>query len=407
LHRQGRDDARLTEVLIVSDFAEVNGGQAKVAIHTARLLADAGVKVSFFAATGPVSPLLEHPGIEVICLGQHTLLENPSRMQAMLSGLWNQAAAQALAAEAARHDPEHTVILCHGWAKALSPAIGPVLARCGLPCLYTMHEYFLACPNGGFYDYQKGEICTRVPFGASCLTCNCDARHVAHKVWRLVRSAIARSIGRLPGGLHDFAYISHTQHAAMAPYLPRNARLHHLPNPVAPEGARIAARDNRNFVFVGRLAPEKGAALFAQAAKQLGVHAVFVGDGPEAETIRRLNPEAEITGWVTPAQVQEHLSRARAVVFPSLWYECQPLVPIEALLRGVPVVCGRWSAAHEVVEDGVNGVIYDAPTAEALAEALSRVQAIGDFDSTALAEAVSPEHHLESLLAICNQMLAA
>ncbi len=97
--------------------------------------------------------------------------------------------------------------------------------------------------------------------------------------------------------------------------------------------------------------------MFAEAAQRAGVRAIFVGDGPEADQIRRINPAAEITGWVSPEEVQNRLGTARAVVFPSLWYEGQPLVPIEALLRGVPVVCGRWSAAHEVVEHGVNGVI--------------------------------------------------
>ncbi|TNE83016.1 glycosyltransferase family 4 protein [Thioclava sp. L04-15] len=400
-----RSDPRLTDVLIVSDFADVTGGQAKVAIDTARLLAGAGLEVSFFAATGPVSLLLSHPKIRVTCLGQHTLLDNPSRMRAMLSGLWNRAAAQALRAEIARHDPAHTVILCHGWAKALSPAIGPVLTGGGLRCLYTMHEYFLACPNGGFYDYRAGEICMRKPLGAACLTHNCDARHAVHKGWRVARQALARGPGRLPGGLSDIAYISRTQCAAMAPYLPRDVRLHHLANPVASDAPPVDATANDAFVFVGRLSPEKGGAIFAEAAKRAGLRAVFVGDGPEAAHIRAINPQAEITGWVTPDEVQEHLACARAVVFPSLWHECQPLVPIEALLRGVPVVTGRWSAAHEVVEDGVNGVIYDRPDAQALADALGRVERIGPFESAGLAEAVSPARHVESLIAICEEML--
>lgn len=396
---------RVQNVLIVGDFADVNGGQAKVAIDSARLLADAGIDVSFFAASGVPSPLLDHPRIRTVCLSQHTLIDNPSRLHAMASGLWNSAAARALADEVARHDPTRTVLHCHGWAKALSPSIGPILAHGPLPVLYTMHEYFLACPNGGFFDYRANQICTRAPLSRACLSTNCDARHAVHKAWRVARTAVAHRFGKLPDGLTDIAYISRTQHDAISPYLPAQARMHHLPNPVEQAGPKVDIAQNDKFVFVGRLSPEKGGVIFAEAAQRAGVQAVFVGDGPEADQIRRINPSAEITGWVAPQEVQNHLAQARAVVFPSLWYEGQPLVPIEALLRGVPVVCGRWTAAHEVVEDGINGVLYNRPSADELASAITKVQQIKSFDAAGLKQTVSPVAHLANLLSIYDSML--
>jgi glycosyltransferase involved in cell wall biosynthesis len=100
------------------------------------------------------------------------------------------------------------------------------------------------------------------------------------------------------------------------------------------------------------------------------------------------------------------LSKARALVFPSLWYECQPLVPIEALLRGVPVVSGRWSAASEVVDHGRNGILYDEPDVGSLARALEAVSSIGVFDTTELAAETSPERHLNGLLEIYEGLLS-
>ncbi len=396
---------RVRNVLIVGDFADVNGGQAKVAIDSARLLAEAGVQVVFFAASGKPDARLIHDNIQTVCLNQHTLADNPSRWHAMTSGLWNRAALRALRNEAAQLDPSCSVIHCHGWAKALSPSVGRVLVSGPLPVLYTMHEYFLACPNGGFYDYRQQEICTRKPLSSACLSVNCDARHVSHKVWRVARSAMARGPGQIPHGLTDVAYISQTQLRAMQPSLPKGARLHNPPNPVVVGGPQVDASQNDAFVFVGRFSPEKGGLLFAKAARLAGVKAVFVGDGPEAEDIRRTYPDARITGWLDATQVHEELGRARALVFPSQWYECQPLVPIEALLRGVPVVCGRWTAAAEVVEDGVNGIVHNRRDVETLATSLGRVQQIGHFDSTGLANEVSPDRHLSRLIEIYDGML--
>ncbi|SLN64390.1 glycosyltransferase family 4 protein [Roseisalinus antarcticus] len=393
-------------VLIVGDFASVTGGQAKVAIDNARLLAEAGTGVTFFAACGPVAPELAHPGIRVVCLDQRTILDDPSRLRAMANGIWNRQALAALRAEAARHDPARTVLHCHGHAKALSPSVGRVLAGGPLRCVYTMHEYFLACPNGGFYDYQRQEICTRRPLGLSCLTTHCDVRAASHKAWRVVRGAVGAGPGALPRGLRDIIYISETQRRAMTPWLPEAARLHRVSNPIKAGGAPVAAGDNRKLVFVGRLSPEKGALMLARAAKAVDLPVLFIGEGPEAEAIRAANPEAEITGWLTHDAVQQRLGEARALVFPSLWYEGQPLVPIEALLRGIPVICGSWSAAAEEVRDGENGLVYAAPTQTALEKALRRLPALGSFESGDLAARVSPEAHLARLHEVYGTVLA-
>ncbi|WP_430450513.1 glycosyltransferase [Rhodophyticola sp.] len=79
--------------------------------------------------------------------------------------------------------------------------------------------------------------------------------------------------------------------------------------------------------------------------------------------------------------MQAHLAKARALVFPSTWYEVQGMVTIEALLRGIPVVCGAWSAASEVIRDGENGALYDTPRDADLIAALRRLPDIGAFQS--------------------------
>ncbi|PWJ17546.1 glycosyltransferase family 4 protein [Jannaschia seohaensis] len=398
--------SRLRQVLIVGDFADLISGQAKVAIDSALLLADGGIDVTFFAACGPVSAALEHPRIRTVCLDQRTILDDPNRLRAMARGIWNGPALTALRKVTAEHDPASTVLHCHGFAKALSPAIGRVLADGPLRSVFTMHEYFLACPNGGFYDYRRNEICTRKPLGASCIATDCDVRHRAHKMWRLVRGAVAAGPGKLPGGLRDVIFISETQRRAIEAYLPEGVRLHSVPNPVEAGGPQVDWRANRHLVFVGRLSREKGALQLAEAARALGLPVRFVGDGPEADPIRKANPEAEITGWVTPEDVQRHLSEARALVFPSLWYEGQPLVPIEAQLRGIPVVCGRWSAAAEEIRDGENGIVYDTPGTASLVAALGRLDTVGTFDSAALARRVAPEAHRDRLIALYEGLLS-
>lgn len=396
----------LDRVLIVGDFADVTGGQAKVAIDSARLLADHGIAVTFFAACGPVSARLDHPGIEVICLEQKTILDDPNRLRAMRSGIWNGAARKALRDVAQRFDPARTVLHCHGYAKALSPSIGPELASGPLRSVFTMHEYFLACPNGGFYDYNRHEICTRRPLGASCLATNCDVRSAAHKAWRVLRGAVAAGPGRLPRGLRHVIYISEKQRQVMQGRLPPGTVWHKVLNPIDTGGPPVDARANKTLVFVGRLSPEKGGLQLARVARALDMPVLFIGDGPEAGAIRAANPAARITGWLGPEAVQAHLAEARALVFPSTWYEVQGMVTIEALLRGIPVVCGAWSAASEVIRDGENGALYAVPRDADLIAALRRLPGIGPFRAPDLAAAVAPRAHLARLLEVYDTVLS-
>ena len=57
---------------------------------------------------------------------------------------------------------------------------------------------------------------------------------------------------------------------------------------------------------------------------------------------------------------------------PSLWLENSPLVIHEAFQSGVAVVGARLGGIENLVADGINGLLYDAFSSQALAEALRR-----------------------------------
>lgn len=350
----------IKSVILINDTASVTGGAAMVAIEEAKGLAALGKHVTFFAPCGPVDESLLLAGVYVVCLDQKDVLEDPDRLAAMRRGLWNSKAAQALDALVKDADPTSTILHAHSFSRALSPAFGPIFTGSRVPHVYTMHEYFLACPNGGFYDYQREEICTRKPLGAACLIRNCDSRSRWHKGWRVIRQTALWGPGRLPRGLKHIIYLSQTQLSAIQRHLPEAADLHYLPNPVSFDDSepRIEAEKNAVFLYVGRLAKEKGCVDLARAAQSANMPVVFVGSGSEEGAIRAANPDAEITGWLPAAEVVAWMRRARALVLPSLWYETFGLVAADALSRGLPVIVGAWNAAAEQVCDQQTGFVY-------------------------------------------------
>jgi glycosyltransferase involved in cell wall biosynthesis len=63
------------------------------------------------------------------------------------------------------------------------------------------------------------------------------------------------------------------------------------------------------------------------------------------------------------------------LVFPSIWEENAPLVVREALLHGVPVVGSALGGVAEILEDGVNGFLFDPFAPGHLRSILERVTA--------------------------------
>ena len=360
-------------VVLVADHASINGGQAKVAIESALGLAARGVRVSLFAAVGPVDPRLEPAGIRVVCLDQDDVTTTRNKLAFAAQAIWNAQAARALAVELAGCDARDTVVHVHAFAKALSPSIGTALRASGLPCLYTMHEFFMVCPTGGFYDYRAETICHRTPMSAACIGTNCDARSYPRKVARMIRHAGLAHVARLPELFSHVITISDLQESVVRPLLPKETMFHRVDNPIAV--AREAVHDGApgDFLFVGRVSTEKGAPIFAEAARRAGVRAVFVGDGSERDDLAARYPEAVMLGWRDAAAVQALMRQARALVFPSVWYEGQPLTVYEALACGTPVIVSDACAGREAVRDGETGLWFRSGDPDALAAHLRRL----------------------------------
>ena len=362
-------------VVIIFDHASITGGQAKVAFDSAVGLKAQGHHPIVFAAAGPVSPKLVEAGVETVCLDQSDLVGNPSRAAAAVQGLWNVPAARALDALLARLPRDSTIVHVHGWAKALSPSIAGPIARSRLPAIYTIHEYFQFCPNGGFYNYQDHHVCTLTPLSAACWATNCDSRNYARKLWRNVRLSMAKHIAGLPDVFSDYIAISRFQQSIVGPLVPPAARLHNVRNPISVVDLGPKARPaTGDTLFVGRLSPEKGALLYAEASRRAGLAATFVGDGPVAGELAARYPEAKVHGWADPAGVQAAMRSARALVFPSLWYEGQPLTVLEAKALGVPVIVSDACAGREEVADGVTGLWFRSGDPDDLARALTALR---------------------------------
>ena len=136
------------------------------------------------------------------------------------------------------------------------------------------------------------------------------------------------------------------------------------------------------LVTVGRLCGQKGQLVLLGALAVLVREGVpfkmtIAGDGPLRPEIERricelgLQDHVELTGWLTNSQVRARLRGARAVILPS-FAEGLPVVLMEALALGRPVVTTYVAGIPELVTDKACGWLVPAGSVEHLAHAIKQ-----------------------------------
>lgn len=360
-------------IVVLNDYCHVQGGASRVAVDEAVALAQQGLEVIFFGAVGPVCDELKQAPLTVICLDQPELLNVGKNPGVMLQGLWNLPAYRRAAALLRTLDPRTTIVHLHGYTKALTTSPVRAAHEAGIAVVCTLHDFYTACPNGAFFDFQRRTACPKRGLSLDCMATNCDKRHYVHKAYRVLRSLAQRHLGGLPGTVRHYITLSENSRRLLTPYLPAAARYYPLENiSEAPQLPPVDVAANQAIVAVGRLDVEKGVETLLAAQQQANVPLTFVGDGPLRPLVDAV-PNVRVTGWVDAAQVQRELGQARALVFPSLWYETYGLVVAEAAAHGIPTIVSTISAASERVTDGIDGWHMPAGDANALAQILRQL----------------------------------
>ena len=149
---------------------------------------------------------------------------------------------------------------------------------------------------------------------------------------------------------------------------------------------KSATAGKKTIICVGRLSPEKGqAGLLRAFAKVRSSHPELrlrlVGDGPERGNLEALARELGISGAVTftgrlpEEETLAEIARSDLLVLPS-FMEGLPIVLMEAMAVGVPVIASRVAGIPELVEDGATGLLFTPSSWGELASGIDRL--LGD-----------------------------
>lgn len=360
------------KILIISDFGFNNGGNSKIAIETALSLSLKGHSVFFFCGCGPIDDRIKNSDIKSKCLNKKEFIKYDNKFIGMREGIYSKNNYEELRLFIQSIGEKNLLVHVHSWIKVLSCSIFDAIKD--LSVIITNHDYFLKCANGGFFNYKKNKCCSLKCGTAKCIVSNCDSRNYAYKLYRIIRfykqEKIINKVKKL-----NCIYLSSLSKKVLT------GRENYLNNEFFLENydsfdrshERIKVELNNKLIYIGRISREKGIYDFCDIVTHENISARVVGEGPLLDELISKYPNIEFTGWKNSSEFKKLLADVRAFVFPTMWYECSPLIIKEIMSFGVPVITTNVNAGVKDIKNNVNGIIYDSTNKQDLIDKLHKV----------------------------------
>lgn len=278
---------------------------------------------------------------------------------------WNPISARSMAKTIEVHRPDiaHVHNVWYRW----TPSVVTTLRRLEVPVVMTVHNFRLICANALFF--RDGHPCTDClgthPWRA--VQHRCYHRSAPQSIVAAGTIAVNRSLGTWRGVTLFIAPTRFVADKLVDAAIPAN-RIEVVPSLIPDPGPRLGPPSaSTTVLYTGRLDRGKGldVLLAAWATTDLDLELVIVGDGPlRAELEERRPPRTRFVGWVGHTELEVLLRSARALVFPSRFFETFGLSLGEALASGLPVIAGDVGSRREVLGDEGAGWLVTADSVE-------------------------------------------
>ena len=380
-------------IAIVNKYAHLTGGADQHCLGLAAALAKRGHEVRFLSTSDErnvftdgvfVPPTVTHDSRETLSPATQAVV--------FAKALWNPAAAAAMRDLLDTFRPD--VVHSHKLYPQLSVAPVVVASRAGVPVVQTLHDFEMisASPidaRGGYWDPDEPKLRFKV---LNAATRPVHRRVHAPRVSAYV--AVSRFVARV-----------HATHGIDAEV---------LPNFVSDANGELESPppfdERAGIVFLGRLRPEKGVLDVVELARKLpAIQVTVIGSGDLDGTIRREAahiPNLQVAGFVRDPDLRRMLRSARVVVIPSRCQDAGPLVPLEAMSHGTPLVAYSMGGLGEYVTDAGGGRVVPVDV-EALAGAAAELhdnpgtwQALSQNGLDAVARRHTPSAYAERIEAV-------
>jgi glycosyltransferase involved in cell wall biosynthesis len=308
----------------------------------------------------------------------------------------------------------------HNIYHRISPAILPELSNQGIPVFLTLHDYKLICPI--YLLYRDGVVCENCKGGRfyNCILHRCNKDSTALSIVSAMELYVHNLTNIWSKNVTNFISPSLFLKNKLIEFGFKHDTIIHIPNFLSLEKYKPKYENDGYLVYVGRLSKEKGISTLIKAFQQTKSNGklVVIGDGPLKKELKfSLGSGVKriyFSGYLRGKKLRESIRNAVAVVMPSEWYENAPMSALEAFAYGKPVIGARIGGIPEMIDEEINGYLFDPGNADDLKEKLELVLSMPDAQISKMGQAArqkvekeyNAELHYERLMDVYHRALS-
>lgn len=298
-----------------------------------------------------------------------------------------------------------------------TPSIIETLVKHSIPVVWRILDYKLICPNRTFLS--NGEICE------ACLGekyYNCVIRKCKKN------SYLASAVAAIESYLYSytkhykkvnmFLFQSEFTRDKFVEYGFPQEKTSIIENPFPVPFASDENTIGDYFLYFGRLSPEKGIMTLLKAMEiEKDVQLKIVGNGPLEGEIRsyilnRSLHNVEMLGPIWGDELIPVIRKSIAVVVPSLWYDPNPYVVLQAYSQKKPVIASRIGGLQDMIAHKETGFLFEAGNHVDLAQCIQKLSKERDLTNKYSQQAIktlqqkySPEKYYTKTMNIFSELL--
>jgi len=337
-------------IIQVNNWCRGRGGIEAVVEETTRLLKSRGMDVAVLGRDS-----------RNLAIGLH------GRAHAFLSGIYSFSAKDSMRDLIQSERPD--IVHIHHIYPFISTSVIAECKRLNLPVVMTLHSYFMTCPC--YFHLRKGKICEMCLGGKEywCVLNNCRNNYL-ESLGYAIRNAMARKFNLFRKNITLFIALTKFAKTRLVNIGFPESQIVTLSNMISISENSDKRSLGEYIAYAGRISPEKGIDTLIAAAQYLPQTRVrLAGDCSNLPKYIKYKPDnADFVGFLNKEQLMAFYRNARFLVVPSKWFEMFPLVIIEAMSFGLPVIASKIGGLPELVEEGVTGLLFEPGNAEELAE---------------------------------------
>lgn len=328
-----------------------------------------------------------------------------------ISGIYNIESAGVLKNKIKQIRPD--IIHVHNFFPIASPSIFWIANRFKIPVVLTLHNYRLICPNAILF--RNGNICEK---------CINEILPYSSVIYKCYRNSLLQTLSlSIIMSFHKYLKTWHNKvdkfitltHFQKNKFLSSNINIPNekfliKSNFVKDFGNGYKYRKDY-FIYIGRLSVEKGIRTMLKAFENTNYNLYIVGEGilkSEVLKYTKQNKNIKYLGFKSKKDIIDLLKKSIALIFPSECYEGFPMVLLEALSTGTPIITSNIGSQAEIVKDNYLGLHFRVGDFKDLKNKVREILKNEDFYKNTRNEYLkkyTPEKNYEQLINIYKKVI--